>query len=177
MVLEKFFENAENITRLIQLILAPAVMISACAIMVGGLVGRFAAINDRLRLLNKERYELIAKFSDDSLSAERLSEIDGQIPGLEGRLHLSHNSVVLVYCAILTFLIDMFLIALAALTALGWIALTALIVFLIATGLIAVGIIFTLLEVYTSLNAITFEIKRVTKLMPLSVSPLKSGRE
>jgi uncharacterized membrane protein YphA (DoxX/SURF4 family) len=51
--------NAEMPPRTIQLILAPVVMVTACAILLAGLLSRFAALNDRLRLLARERLDLL----------------------------------------------------------------------------------------------------------------------
>ena len=47
--------NAEMVARIIQLILAPVVMISACAILESGLLGHYASINARLRNMTHER--------------------------------------------------------------------------------------------------------------------------
>ena len=48
-----------SVSQTIQFILAPAIMISACAIILGGLLSRYAAVNDRLRALAHERFDLI----------------------------------------------------------------------------------------------------------------------
>ncbi len=162
--MEKVFENAENVSRLIQLILAPVVMVTACSVMVSGLVNRFAAINDRLRALNHERIELLTKLSDNIFTAERIEEIDGQIPALLTRLKLAHNSVLAIYCAVVIFIIDMLVIALAALSNYAWAAFAALVVFLLGTAIIALGVMLTIREVQVSLFAIEFETKRVAAL-------------
>lgn len=51
--------NGEMIARNIQIILAPAVMITACGILLGVLHGRYQTINDRLRLMTAERLALL----------------------------------------------------------------------------------------------------------------------
>jgi hypothetical protein len=51
--------NVEMVARNIQIILAPVVLVTACAILAQGLLGRYAAITDRLRALTAERLALL----------------------------------------------------------------------------------------------------------------------
>jgi hypothetical protein len=51
--------SAETITRTIQLIVAPVVMLSACAIFVGGFLAHYEAINARMRTIVRELLELL----------------------------------------------------------------------------------------------------------------------
>jgi len=51
--------NTEMVTRIIQTIIAPVVMVNACAILLGGLVSHSNAINDRLRAMARERIEML----------------------------------------------------------------------------------------------------------------------
>ena len=50
--------TAETIARTIQLIVAPVVMVTAGAILSGGLLSHAGAINDRLRTLAHERLDV-----------------------------------------------------------------------------------------------------------------------
>jgi hypothetical protein len=77
------------VTQLIQLIIAPVVMVSTRGIILDGLLGRYATVNDWLRGMAHERWGLprsIGRTSADALDdidplvAERLHEIDIQIP-------------------------------------------------------------------------------------------------
>jgi hypothetical protein len=159
-----FVTSAEGVSRTIQLILAPVVMISACAIMSGALVSRAAAINDRLRAMTRERLELLKMMAQDKLNRERIGELDLQFPDLLRRLRLTHRAVLFNYAAIFGFILDMLLIALAALTSLTWAALLALIVFLSATITLGLAILVTVSETRMSLNSILFEVERVSRL-------------
>ncbi len=47
--------TAEMVTRIIQTIIAPVVMVNACAIILGGLLNHSATINARLRGMARER--------------------------------------------------------------------------------------------------------------------------
>ncbi len=75
--------NAEMVTRIVQTIIAPVVMVNACAILLGGLLNQSAAVNDRLRGMTRERIEMLGTsgaVTADRLLAERLDEIDTQLP-------------------------------------------------------------------------------------------------
>lgn len=161
--------DAEMVARTIQLILAPVVMVSACAILATGLLARYAVINDRLRALARERLDLIRtaeKNMDNpkpllAADRERLTEIDHQLPDLLRRHKLAHDSVLTLYLAVLAFIANMIVIAAAVLTGAEWVTTLILIVFLIGVGLLALAILFTLREVRTSHHAVQYEVQRV----------------
>ncbi len=173
--MEELLKNAENVSRTIQLILAPAVIISACAIIVGGLVSRTAAINDRIRAMNRERLELLGQGAVSSLAKERLQEIDQQLPDLLRRLQLSHHAVMATYGAILVLIGDMLVIAVATLTSsviAGWLA---LLVFLSGAALLGLAVVLTIRELQKSLTSIKYEVERVSSLMQETEDSVKSA--
>jgi hypothetical protein len=155
--------TVETIARTIQLILAPVVMVSACAILITGLLNRYSAINDRLRLMARERLDLLAD-TKTSITHERLGQVDAQIPLLLGRHKLAHDSVLAVYVAIAIFIADMFVIALGAVMYADWIGATVLLLFLLGIGFMMYGVVLTTLEVRTSHQALYYEIMRVAAL-------------
>src|SRR5258708_9185573 len=109
--------SVETVARTIQLILAPVVMVSACAILLGRLQTRYGAINDRLRTIARERLELLQSdrsSTRERLADERLTQLDTQIPLLLAHHKLAHHAVLTVYCAVVVFVLDMFVIALGA---------------------------------------------------------------
>ena len=87
--------DTQMIGQIIQFIVAPVVMISSCALILNGLLARYGAINDRLRLMTHERLELLRTDKNDPLTAERVSEIDRQIPILLHRHKQLHDAVLL----------------------------------------------------------------------------------
>ena len=165
--------TTDTIARIIQLILAPVVMVSACAILVSGTLSHYAAINDRLRALARERLELlrgptgelrIPAASEDAFTTERLQEIDNQLPGLAQRLDLVHSALVAVYGAILVLVLSMFVIAFAALDNSSPLATAALVIFLVGTAIMLVGIVLVAVEIRQSNGAIQHEVRRVMRL-------------
>ncbi len=159
--------NAEMVTRIIQTIIAPVVMVNACAILLGGLLNHSAAINDRLRGMARERIETLRASvapMADRLFAERLDEIDTQMPDLLHRLSLIRAAIMSVYGAILLLVVDMLVIALAVTSAADWLTTAVLIVFLIGIGALFLGVALTVVEARQSQRAIRFEVQRVLAL-------------
>ncbi len=159
--------NVETVARTIQLILAPVVMVSACAILLGSLQTRYGAINDRLRLMVREHLELQKTDSSGivaSLAGERLTQIDTQIPLLLAHHKLAHHAVLTVYCAVVVFVVDMFVIALGAIINLDLVATLVLLLFLLGIGLLLIAAVFAVMEVSTSQRALYYEVQRIANL-------------
>ncbi len=47
--------NLDMVARTIQLVLAPVVMVTTAALILNGVLGRYSAVNDRLRVMALER--------------------------------------------------------------------------------------------------------------------------
>jgi|SRR5579884_1086962 len=154
----------ESINRIIQLIVTPAVMLSACAILAGGVINRSAAINGRLRALNREHLELLGVQSNTNafaLSAQRIRIIDAQFADLLRRLHMENNALLALYCAIIIFILDMIIIAGLALTDERWLGLAVL--GFLGAGILLIGLAigFVVYEVHISLHSITYEVDQI----------------
>lgn len=158
--------TAQMVAQTIQLILAPVVMVTACALVLNGVLSRYAAVNDRLRALSRERLDWLRSGPEarDDLAAERLEEIDEQIPELVRHHKLLHDGALGVYFAVAVFIADMFVIALAAVTGAAWLATAALVIFLAGTGVLLFGVVLTALEIRTSHRAVQGEATRVAGL-------------
>jgi hypothetical protein len=93
----------------IQAMLAPVVLTSTAAIVAGGILTMYAAVNDRMRAMTAEglsrltddRGELAAASARPSAAQERLRLIDAQLPRLVRRHRRLHNALFLIYTAIL----------------------------------------------------------------------------
>jgi len=160
--------NAETVAHIIQSILAPVLMVNACAILVGALFTRYVGINDRLRSMAHERLELLRSHTNESgelrLVRERLQEIDAQAPNLLRRHRLAHHAVVTIYISVCAFVADMFVIALSVTTVMAWASPLALLIFLLAISLMLVSIALTVLEVSTSRGVVIYEVERIMNL-------------
>ena len=160
--------NVETVTRTIQLVIAPVVMVSACAILLGGLLARFSAISDRMRSMSRERLELIFPNATEAASQarwqERLTEIDVQLPLLLRRHRLAHHAVLSVYSSAAMLIVDMFVIAVAAVVSSDWSATLVLMLFLLGMFLLLLGVLYTMTEVRTSHRAVEYEVNRILSL-------------
>jgi hypothetical protein len=166
------YMTLETVTRAIQLIVAPVVMVSACAILASGFLSRYAAINDRLRLMARDRIDLLQALNQGSgnapgdLSSTRLKVIDVQIPILITHHWLVHNAIFALYLAIAIFLGDMVTIAASAFLSLDFFAYAALVIFLFGVASMLVSVVMAVREVRTSHRALYFELMQVRELAP-----------
>ena len=155
--------TADDIARTIQLVLAPVVMVTACAITLGGLMGHYQAVNDRLREMARERLDLV-RGSPDGLGRERLAEIDHQAPDLLRRHRLVRDAVLAIYGAIILFVASMLAIAVATVTGSVAVATLVLALFLVGTLMLLVGVVLSAVEIRISHRALAYEVERVLKL-------------
>jgi hypothetical protein len=165
--------SVEAIARTIQLMLAPVVMVTSCALLVGGMLTRYTAINDLMRALTRERLELlrgqggalsVVAMAGDAFKEERLHEIDTQLPSLLRQHELIHHGALATYLAISLFVLSMFVIALAAGSSSAALATTALVVFLLGTAALLVGVLLIGLEIRISNQAVRYQVERVIGL-------------
>jgi hypothetical protein len=165
--------SVEAITRAIQFILAPVVMVSSCAILLTGIITIYNNVSDRLRTFTRERLELLRgkdggfdldAIRDDKYKMERLREIDELLPGMLRRHEQAHQAALAMYLAIMIFVLSMFAIAIAVVTQLAAVATLAFIVFLLGALAMLVSVILMSLEIRTSNMAIRYEALRVKNL-------------
>ncbi len=162
------------VTRTIQLILAPVLIISACAITVGGLLGHYAAISGRLRELTRERLEQLREDSahpyTPGYTREHLGEIDAQLPDLLRRLRLVHDALLCAYSGVAVLVMDMFVIALAVVTGSRGAATLALGSFLLGTTGLFLCALLAIAEVRTSHVAVGDAARRVAAIGTFEVT-------
>ena len=158
--------TAESITRTIQLVLAPGVMVSACSIFVGGLLSRYTNLSDRIRAMTSERLDILRRASSaghemDKLTVERLREIDVELPDLAHRHRLLHHAALAMYMAILILVASMCVTAVTALVLAEWIMAVVLVLFVGGVLAMLLGVALVALEVRTSQRALQFEVGSV----------------
>jgi hypothetical protein len=166
--------TSQLVAQVIAQILAPVVMVSACAVLLTGILNRYLSVGDRLRQMAHERLELLVTGDQQRLSyaeavkhpfkAERLREIDHQLPDLQRRHLLLHNAVLIIYGAILFFIACMFMIAWAVSSKSSMLANFALWIFLAGTAVLLCGLLFVAIEVRVSAKSVQYESARVLNL-------------
>jgi small-conductance mechanosensitive channel len=160
--------TTDMIGRLIQLIVAPVVMISSAAVLLNGLFTHFGEVNGRIRELDTERFTLVHTISqstrDDRLIDERLEQIDHQLPRLLHRHGLIQAAILTIYYAILALVVTMFVVAAAALTELAWLATATLVLLLLGTAILLYGLVLTTSEIRVARESVLYETQRVMAL-------------
>ena len=152
-----------HIVQLIQGMLAPGVMISACGLLLLGMNNKYSLVVNRIRLLNEEKRKLFHQLEIDSLDSNRLNNIELQISHLIGRISLVRNAVFSYSLAVALFIVSSVLIGVTLnerTSGFDW-----LIVAFFFTGMFAVfvGIIFAAIEVWKGYRIVKIEISEVYK--------------
>ncbi len=81
------------IVQLIQGMLAPGLMISACGLLLLGMNNKYSLVVNRIRLLNEEKRKIIHQEKIEEIDSNRLSNIELQISHLIERISLVRNAV------------------------------------------------------------------------------------
>lgn len=153
--------SPESATRMIGVILVPAVMVSTCALLLNGVLLRYRAVDDLLRTFNQALWGSTASSSDtNSAMVERVHHLEHLIPKLFRHHHLLHEVLVLIYGSILIFVLDMLAIAVSGSTAIAWISRSVLVIFLIGVGLLCWSLVLTCYELYAAHDFIQIELGR-----------------
>lgn len=90
-------DGSLSIIQAIQLIIAPAVMINACGLLLLGISNRYTVILTRVRTLNEEKRRIVSRLADREAGPEetvRLESIARQIDRLLVRARYARNAVL-----------------------------------------------------------------------------------
>lgn len=88
----------------IQYILAPAVMISSCALIILGLQTKYSNLANRFRALIQEKRQLSSQEERGSMSTVRIFNIQQQVGVLFKRAKYIHDALLLCYSGIVCFI-------------------------------------------------------------------------
>jgi hypothetical protein len=151
------------IVHLIQGMLAPGLMISACGLLLLGMNNKYSLVVNRIRLLNEEKRLLFHQESMDETDTSRVSNIELQLSHLIKRISLVRNAVFGYSLAVALFIVSSVLIGITIIKntpAFDW-----LIVAFFYAGMFAVfvGIIFAAIEVWKGYRIVKIEISEVHK--------------
>jgi hypothetical protein len=151
------------IVHLIQGMLAPGLMISACGLLLLGMNNKYSLVVNRIRLLNEEKRKIFHLDSIDEIESNRLSNIELQISHLISRISLVRNAVFSYSMAVALFIVSSVLIGInigTRTSGFDW-----LIVGFFYAGMFSVfvGIIFAAIEVWKGYRIVKIEISEVYK--------------
>lgn len=155
--------NITSIVEIIQLMLAPGIMISACGLLLLGMNNKYSLVVNRIRLLNEERRKTIRKTTEEKdfnyQETQRLESISMQISSLVFRVKLVRNAVLSYTLAVALFVLTSLLIGFGFLLDLT--RLNSFITILFLSGMISVlcGVVFAAYETYKGYEIVNFEVK------------------
>lgn len=141
--------------------LAPAIMISASALMILALQGKYSQLIDRLRALNEERRKLK---QNPQPSEQRMMNVVAQIELILLRARLVRNSIGGLYLAIAMFGISSFTIGVSFM--LGWdIPVRALLfVFMLGMFFVLLGVSYAFRDIARAFSIAKIEVRGIQEL-------------
>jgi hypothetical protein len=151
-----------SIVDVIQLMLAPGIMISACGLLLLGMNNKYSLVVNRIRMLNEERRRLFSKAGNRDLIYDeslRLESISIQLRRLIFRVGLVKNAVLSYTVAVALFVLTSLMIG--AQFVFGEEKINHLITILFLLGMVSVltGVIFAAYETRKGYEIIQFEVK------------------
>lgn len=102
-----------TVTQAIQLMLAPAVMINGCGLLLLSISNKFSSVVNRVRLLNEEKRRLFSRAAEPNFGAQenqRLESLARQLDRLLRRAWMVRNSLLCYSIAIALFVLTSLLI-------------------------------------------------------------------
>ena len=150
------------IVEMIQSMLAPGLMISACGLLLLGMNNKYSLVVNRIRLLNDEKRKVLTRYaaSDETTSDNvRLESITRQLDKLVFRVKLVKNAVLFYTVAVALFIFTSILIGLRILLQADSLSAFIMIVFLIGMFLVLIGAFFAAYETIKGFEIINLEVE------------------
>jgi len=160
--MDLFKDLTLNSLQIIQLMLAPAIMISACGLLILGINNKYSLVINRIRLLNEEKRELLLKFAAEPTTTEvnvRIESISNQINDLVNRARLVRNSVLSYTSAVALFVGTSLLLGVASVMSMGKLNYFIIASFLCGMASVLVGVVFAGMETKKGYDIVLYEVK------------------
>ena len=153
---------APTIVEVIQAMLAPGLMISACGLLLLGMNNKYSLVVNRIRLLNEEKRKFAAKAIENEFKFNeevRLKSITMQLDKLAYRVRLVRNAVFSYSIAVGLFVITSLVIGLGFVIHSKKAEVVVLVFFMFGMLSVLIGIIFAAIEAIKGFEIVSFEIK------------------
>ena len=154
-------DQSLDASRVIQLMLSPAVMISACGLFLLGANNKYSSVLNRIRLINDEKRRLVIKAADREFTPEenlRLESTARQLKELSLRARLVRDSVLSYTTAAALFVVSSVLIGAALFQGVEGLHYLSTAVFLLGMLMVFVGVVFGVLESRKGFDIVQLEI-------------------
>lgn len=156
-----FSSETLSVTQAIQLILAPAVMINACGLLLLGISNKFSSVLNRIRLLTEEKRTLMRRAADRELlplENQRIESIARQLDGLLERARLVRNAVSCYFTSVGVFVVTSLLIGVDFFFQVRGLRYVIIGMFLIGMLTVFVGVIFGVKDTFKGFAIVKFEV-------------------
>ena len=150
-----------NSVDLIQAMLAPGLMISACGLLLLGIHNKYSIVVNRIRSLEEEKRRLIPWFiqkSLDHVQLKRLNSIQMQVTKFEYRVKLIRNTVFFYTLAVAMFVLSSLTIGLFHIFRTEWVQTLALVIFLLGMTSVLAAILHAAKEVWKGYEIVRIEV-------------------
>jgi len=152
----------------ISAMVAPVVLLTTGSLLSNGLLSVYAAVNDRMREMTRERIDILTGPGGELLDRqavrpsgrERLAEIDAQLPLMLRRHRLTRAAVLTIYSAIAVLGLSIISIAVAVGEHSEGIGRVALGLVLAGTVITIFGLAIAAMSLAKSADAITYAVER-----------------
>jgi len=150
---------SDSVSGLIQIMLAPGIMISACGLLLLGMNNKYSLVVNRIRLLNEERRRLRTEEEAKKNKKKRHKSVELQISKLSYRILLIKNAVFSYSLAVAFFIIASLLIGLNQINSVAGLSWAVISTFLIGMLCVFAGIVFAAIEVWKGYKIVQIEIR------------------
>lgn len=155
-------DQTVDASKIIQLMLSPAVMISACGLLLLGANNKYSSVVNRIRLINDEKRRLVMKAGDREFTPEenlRLESIARQLKHLGVRARLVRNSVLSYTTAAAFFVLTSLMIGAAVFQGFVELHYLSTAMFLVGMLMVFAGVVFGVFESKKGFDIVQLELK------------------
>ncbi|MBE2279001.1 MAG: DUF2721 domain-containing protein [Ignavibacteriaceae bacterium] len=141
--------------------LAPAVMISACGLLLLGMNNKYAIVVNRIRLLNEEKRKFYKRAADSHLEYEdevRLKSIDFQLHKLVYRVGIVKNAVLSYSIAIGFFVITSLWLGAGVIERTDFTQVMSITFFMAGMASVLAGVSFAAIETHKGYSIVQYEV-------------------
>lgn len=151
-----------DVVNIIQAMLAPGIMISACGLLLLGMNNKYSLVVNRIRLLDDEKRNLSLKHREGALpknDENRLLSIRRQLVKLAYRVKLVRNAVLAYTIAVGLFIASCVIIGMQHIFSEDSFFYVALVLFLLGMTSVFAGAVLAAVESYKGYEIVQIELK------------------
>jgi hypothetical protein len=144
-----------SLIQIIQAMLVPGVMVSACALLLLGVSNKYSMIASRIRLLKDEERKIRGRIGGSD--GERADNIAAQLPRMMERLRLVRNTVFAYSIGIGLFIVSSLFLGMQFLSASKLIQAGIVATFLAGMICVFAGVVHNVIEIYKGYEIVRIE--------------------